>query len=73
MKIILDPASINLTDSVKIRPDRLYFCQTCNRSCTRKNVRKDANGIYHCQICDHQVRDITDSNDGQHLAGILGL
>lgn len=72
-KIVIDPNAVDLTDSVHIRPDRLYRCDACNRTSQRKHVRKDAQGQYHCKSCNGQVRDITDSPDGQQLAGILGL
>lgn len=73
MKFIIDPASITQTDSVKAHPNRLYRCEPCNLDCIRKDVRKDADGVYHCPRCDQQITDITDTGDGQNLATILGL
>jgi hypothetical protein len=71
MKIIIDPASVNKTDSVQIRPNRLYFCEKDNINWARKDVRKDTDGVYHCPRCDEQVTDITDSDQGQQIAAWL--
>lgn len=71
MKTIMDPASVNKTDTVKLRPNRLYFCESDNINWTRKDVRKDQDGIYHCPRCDGQVADITDSEQGQQIAAWL--
>lgn len=73
MKLIINPSSSNLTDSVRTHPNRLYYCGPCNRNCTRTDVRKDTNGVYHCPRCDRPVADITDTSDGQSLTTILGL
>ena len=73
MKMIMDSCYVNLTDSVRTHPNRLYYCEPCKLNSTRTQVRKDADGIYHCPRCDAQVKDITDTTDGQNLVTILGL
>ena len=73
MKIIINPSSSNVTDSVRLHPDRLYFCQPCELNIPRQQVRKDAEGKYHCPRCYRLVTDITDTRAGRDLKTILGL
>lgn len=72
MKIIIDGSSINVTDTVDEHPNRLFFCSGCNLISTRRQVRKDADGIYHCPSCTAEVPDITDTTHGRIVLAFLG-
>lgn len=73
MKIIKDSSLVNLKDSVQLHPNRLFNCEPCQLNCTRSQVRKDSNGVYHCPRCDEQVTDITDTSTGQSIGTFLGF
>lgn len=72
MKLIIDEQAIT-PDSVRTHPNRIYSCGSCNRLCTRADVRKDSQGIFHCPRCDKPVEDVTDTAAGRSFAQVMGL
>ncbi len=73
MKLIQDSAAVNMKDSVQIHPNRLFHCDLCKLNITRIQVRKAADGTYHCPRCDSSVTDITNTTTGQDIVTFLGL
>jgi hypothetical protein len=71
--IVIDPKLASLLDSVRLHPNRIFFCKSCNLNCTRTEVSKDREGVYHCLHCEKPVEDITDTDQGRYVATIMGL
>lgn len=61
------------TDTIKIRPVRVFQCVPENRMATRQDVWKDHNGDYHCKTCGQIVVDKTDTETGRSFIEILNL
>jgi late competence protein required for DNA uptake (superfamily II DNA/RNA helicase) len=72
MRLIIDPKLANRLESAQLHPNRLFHCTGCNCNYQRNSVQKRV-GQYYCLHCDQLLDDITNTDHGQQLAGILGL
>lgn len=72
MKVIIDPKLTERIESVQLHPNRLFYCARCHSNYKRNSVKK-VQGNYYCLSCGQPVEDISDTDAGQELAGILGL
>lgn len=60
------------TDTVTIRPRRVYKCAKHGGFLLRKNVHKDVRtGKYYCNQDNAEVQDVTDTETGQNLMEII--
>jgi hypothetical protein len=55
------------TETVEIRPQRVFRCTHDKRNLTRKQVRKDRTGNYTCSFCQAPARDVTDTETGKEI------
>lgn len=55
------------TETVEIRPARIFKCHREGYSLTRQQVIKDRDGHYHCGRCQEYVEDVTDTETGKEL------
>lgn len=72
MKFIIDPKLANRLESIHLRPNRIFSCANCNCNFERNGVKK-IQGNYFCIHCGKPVVDITDTDAGQQVAGMMGL
>lgn len=60
------------TDTISIRPRRVYKCNKHGGVLLRANVWKDREtGKYYCNLDNSEVEDITDRETGQNLMEII--
>lgn len=69
MKIQPNP----MTDTVTIKPRRVYKCVQEGRRMLRKDVSKDHHGKFHCGSCGGIVEDVTNTDTGRYLLEILAV
>jgi len=56
---------IDLTDTLTLKPRRVFHCDKENKMLVRTGVWKDGNGKYFCGTCGDPVRDVTNTETGQ--------
>ena len=61
----------DLTDTITMKPRRIFKCVSENRVMARKDVWKDAFGKYHCTSCGGEVEDVTDTDTGRDMMEIF--
>ncbi len=61
----------DLTDTIVMKPRRIFKCELENRVMPRKDVWKDAFGKYRCTSCGEEVKDVTDTDTGRDLMEIF--
>ena len=61
----------NTLDTMRMTPRRVYKCDAEKRMMERKDVWKDAFGLYHCTYCGGVVRDVTDTTTGHDFMEIV--
>lgn len=64
---------IKLTDTMVMKPRRIFHCDTENKMLDRPSVWKDHNGEYHCGGCGDVVRDVTNTETGQSCLQFIML
>ena len=72
IRIIIDQRLIDRLESVRLKPNRFYFCAGCNTNYQRKDVKK-VQGDYFCIHDGKPVTDITDTDQGKELIALLGM
>lgn len=55
------------TDTIEIRPVRVFKCHREGLTLTRREVTKDGDGHYHCNRCEEYVEDVTDTETGKEI------
>lgn len=55
------------TETVEIRPQRIFKCHREGYSLSRRDVTKDGDGNYHCKKCGEYVEDVTDTETGKEI------
>ena len=59
------PVRINLTESMILKPRRVFKCNREHRFMDRTGVWKDHDGRYHCGMCSEEVKDISNTYTGK--------
>lgn len=55
------------TQTIEIRPKRVFACHKEGYKLTRNEVTRDGDGNYRCKSCQEYVEDVTDTETGQEL------
>ena len=59
LKLVIDPKLKARMESIRIAPNRSFYCGTCRVVRDRNGVNKDiATGIYTCLYCGKQIEKI---------------
>lgn len=64
---------IDLTETMKMSPRRVFKCGPCNMISPRNKVKKNRKGEYFCPECGMKVTDITDTVTGHDFMEIVHI
>jgi len=68
-----DIKQMDMTETMRMTPRRVFKCDADNRTMARGDVTKDIFGRYHCTYCGGVVRDVTNTETGRDFMEIINL
>lgn len=62
-----------LTDTMVMKPRRIFKCKDESKFIPRSDVWKDGKGDYHCPTCGSKVEDVTNTETGRSCLEIIAI